>query len=201
LKTLIKAVLKVESTNDLKAASIVSKITTSGSGDDINNAAKALCPSVTDLTAINEEGFKNCVAAAFQGYVTMNKILTNLPYKAAGVLKSDGGDTKFVDFESGLKDAAFASGQFYFDFTTTICAARPFISGVEIPSTDVGTCLDQVNTAARVLLNADSTCGSANKADLTSCYKAIADTGLKALYTTGDLLVDFSANYPDVLDN
>ena len=54
-----------------------------------------------------------------------------------------------------------------------------------------------------MLLNADAKCGSANKADLTDCYKAIADSGLEALYTAKpvDLLVDFSANYPDVLDN
>ncbi len=202
LKTLIKAVLKVEATNDLKAASIVSKIIASKANDDINNAAKALCSSA-DLTKISADDFKNCVATALKGYVTMNKILTNLPNQAAGVLKSDDDGTKFVDFESGLKDAAFASGQFYFDFTTPICVARPFISGVEIPSVDVGTCLNQVNTAAYVLLRADAKCGSANKGDLTDCYKAIADSGLKALYTaTPDaLLVDFSANYPDVLDN
>ena len=202
LKTLIKAVLIADTSNALTAASIVSKITASKANDEVNNAAKALCPAA-GLTKIDADGFKTCVATAFKGYVTMNKILTNLPNKATGVLKSDDDGTKFVDFESGLKDAAFASGQFYFDFTTTICAARPFISGMEIPSTNVGTCLDQVNTAAYVLLDADAKCGNANKADLTDCYKAIADTGLKALYTAtpDDLLVDFSANYPDVLDN
>jgi hypothetical protein len=201
LKPLIKAVLKVDSANDLKAASIVIQIQSSTANSDVNNAAKNLCPSVTDLTKISEDDFKNCVATAFKGYVTMNKIFTNLPNKAAGVLKSD--ETKFVDFESGLKEAAFDSGQFYFDFTTPICVARPFVSGVEIPSVDVGTCLNQVNTAAYVLLNADATCGNANKADLSTCYKAIADSGLKALYTaTPDaLLVDFSADYPDVLDS
>ena len=201
LKTLIKAVL-AKGNNDLKATSIVTQIISSVPKDDINNAAKALCPAA-DLNKIDADGFKTCVAAAFKGYATMNKILTNLPYEAKGVLKSDNDSIKFVDFESGLKDAAFASGQFYFDFTTTICAARPFISGVEIPSDDVKNCLDQVNTAAHVLLNADAKCGSANKADLTDCYKAIADSGLEALYTAKpvDLLVDFSANYPDVLDN
>jgi hypothetical protein len=181
-------------------------------GDDpVMTAAKAYitaCGSkITDFAQIKDTDVITCSTELLKNYGLINAILKNLPNKADTVLTS--ASNAFNGYAANLNDSGntdkLKAANAYFKIAVTVTGSEPFATGDAIPepksytnhATHVEQSLDQLNAMSYALLQ-DINCGSANKADLSGCYKVHA-TDLKAIFnpaTIDNMNIDVSAKYP-----
>lgn len=174
--------------------------------DAANAYNKACGGKIADITKVDEAGVIACNTELLKGYGFINAILKNLPNKATDVLKVT--DNAFSGYAADLDKPANAdklkAAEAYFKITVTVTGSEPFAAGDAIPepkdytnhAKHVEHTLLQLNTISYELLQVES-CGSANKADLSECYKGHA-TDLKAIFTVGatdKMNIDVSAKY------
>ncbi len=199
-KDLVKPLIKaIGSSDDLTATSIIAAIKSPSATSKVKDAAKALFPAGTDLSSINEDSFKDAVAAQFKSFVSLNELLNQMPNAGTGVLENSGG--RFTEYKTGSVDVSLTPiAQFYYDATIPVCGSRPFVSDTELTDANAKECLKQFHTTAYTALSQDGKCGKGG--DLDVCHKKIAESGLKALYNGGevdDMKFDISIEYPDLI--
>ena len=173
---------------------------------DAANAYNEACGGkIADITKVTDVEVIACNTELLKGYGFINAILKNLPNKATGVLKDVAPFNSYAaDLDKPANADKLEAANAYFKIAITVAGSEPFATGDEIPepkdytnhAEHVKHTLDQLNTISYALLQGTK-CGSADKADLSVCYKEYA-TDLKAIYgvTTIDKMnIDVSAKY------
>jgi len=133
LKTLIKAVIAKESSNNLSAKSIASIIQESYTelGENGGTKSKAVVQAAGKLTgrskfdSYQEEDFKKDVAKALKDYAFINDILENVPNAGKDVFNNDG--STFTGPANPITDNGITLLNDYAKIVTTACGIGPFV--------------------------------------------------------------------------
>lgn len=176
--------------------------------DAANAYNKACGGKIADIEKVTDAEVIACNTELLKGYGFINAILKNIPSKATGVLVKDASGDFFSGYAADLDKPANAdklkAAEAYFKIAVTVAGSEPFATGDAIPepkdytnhAKHVEHTLLQLNAISYALLD-DTKCGSANKADLSDCYKVHA-ADLKAIYAVGatdEMNIDVSAKY------
>jgi len=217
--TALKAATKADTDAKAAATTAASDLTTATNakkaaddmkvGDDpVLEAMKVYNKACGDKLSANHKDVNGdeviaCNTELLKGYGFVNAILKNLPNEAKDVLVNSG--SAFNDYAASLAGDNLKAATKYALISSTVAGTGPFVKGDEIPepkdytahAKHVENTLVQLNTISYALLQGTN-CGSANKADLSDCYKGHA-TDLKAIYDVGaidKMNIDVSATYP-----